>query len=272
MTECIEHGHDLATPLFLTEDITRRADGLDSGTISFLARDREAFTVGSMLSAPYGGLRVMDFRRVVDGPAYEFYLAVEGVNGPKPTRRLKGFPNPVYSFTEWDRCEDAWITANPNQIVEGSIGGFGGSMVCVSVNPKPLGVGWYEVRAQYLGIMRAKPRQRSITVNGQTISSDSLTVNLPGGWTTPRKGVAQLPKIVVRDRYLGFNPPPTNLIPGNATPLNPPTINFITVNGTDVTQYWPAGWYLSSIASEQIGDKSIYAVDWIYEFQYPKTP
>lgn len=274
MTNHIEHGHDLATPLFLDEDITERSEGLDTGTLHFLARDRHAFITGVMVPVEaYAGLKIMNLRRVNDGSAYEFWLDVKGVNGPKAARRLEGFPEVTHSFTDWDHVEDAWITNNPNQIVEGQIGTFGGSTVCGTARSKPLtSPGWYEVRGSFSGIIRPKPMQRSISVNGQTISGDRITVNLPGGWTTPRKGVVQLPKIVVRDRYHSLSPPPTNLIPGPLKPPNAPQVLFLSVTGTDLTQYWPGGWHLASLASEQMADRGMYVTDWIYEYQYPATP
>lgn len=269
MDAIIAHGDTV--PLLTDKRIVRRLDGLDTGTLRYTTTNPNAFAEGqALLDAP--GLIVQDCECEQDGDDYDFTLSVLGIDGGKASRRLKGFPDPHYSLTDWDRVEDAWLTSNPNQIVEGQLGSFGGTTVCISANPKPVYIGWYEVRGSYIGIIRQKPRQRTISVNGQTISGESITVNLPGGWTTPQKGQAQLPKLVVRDRYLGFTPPPTNLIPGPAQPPNAPQVKFFTVSGTDVTRYWPGGWHLASLGSEQIADKGIYAVDWIYEYQYPITP
>lgn len=219
----------------------------------------EGFTIDTARPEMLGAYRVWEVRG-------------RGIEGGKAERRLDGFPDPHYSLTDWDRVDDAWLTRTPSKITEGMTGSFGGSTVCMACNPKPLGSGWYEVRGSFVGIIRPKPRQRTITVNGQTISSDKLVVSLPGGWTTPQKGVAQLPKIVVRDRYFGMSMAPTQLIPGPAMPPNPPAIKVLTLSGVDVTKYWPGGWHLSSLGDDQISDRSLHAVDWVYEYQWPATP
>ena len=46
----------------------------------------------------------------------------------------------------------------------------------------------------------------------------------------------------------------------------------MTFSGTDVTHYWPGGWYLASISNQEIGESSLHATDWIYEYQFPITP
>ena len=269
MLSIIRHGG--TAPLLTEKRLIRRANGLDGGTLRYSATSADAFHDGDTLAdAP--GLIVQDCEYELDGTDFDFSLSVLGVDGAKAERRLDGFPDPHYSLTDWDRVEDAWLTRTPGKITEGMTGSFGGSTVCVSCNPKPLEAGWYEVRGSFVGIIRPKPRQRTITVNGQTISSDKLVVNLPGGWTTPQKGVAQLPKIVVRDRYFGMSLAPTQLIPGPATPPNPPAIKVFTLSGVDVTRYWPGGWHLSSLGDDQIADRSLHAVDWVYEYQWPVTP
>ena len=269
MPAIISHG-DIAS-LLVEKRITRRLDGLDTGVLRYTTIDPNAFAEGqSVPDAP--GLIIQQAESEQDGEDFDFTLSVLGVDGSKPARRLKGFPDRHYNLLDWDRVEDAWLTTNPNLIQEGQTGNFGGTMVCLSANDKQIHPGWYEVRGSFVGIMRnRKDRQRVIRSNGFTVSGDSITVNLPGGWSTPRKGQAQLPKVVVEDTYIGFNPPPTNLIPGPATPPNAPSVKIITVSGDDVTSYWPAGWHLASVGGEQLGERGLWKSTWTYEYQQERT-
>lgn len=261
---------DLSQPVLIGRQLRRRFDDLDQGTLKYVSNSRDSFTPGQAL-ATMPGLTVDDVDSVEDGGGlWEHTLTVIGRLGGE--RRKRGFPDPTYSLTDWDKVEDVWITTNARKITQGQIGSFGGNTVCVSVNPKPLWGSWFEVRGTFVGIIQNKPRQRTITVNGQTISGDKLVVQLPGGWTTPQRGQAQLPKLVVKDRYYGIAAPPTALIPGPAEPPDPPAVKFFTVSGLDVTRYWPGGWHLASISNEQISDRALNATDWVYEYQYPVTP
>lgn len=266
-TAAILHG-DFSQPLLLERDITRRLNGLDAGTLRYLASTENAFAPGQLI----GGLEIEDCQRTQDGGLYEFALQLVGVDGVKPARRLRGFPEKQYVLNDWDQIEDAWITTDEHMFQQGQLGSFGGTTVCVAALPRPLYGSYFEVRGRFVGILSPKGRQRTMSVNGQTISGDLMVVNLPGGWNTPRKSVAQLPKLVVRDRYFSTSPPPTTLLPGPATPPNAPQVKVMTFSGTDVTHYWPGGWYLASISNQEIGESSLHATDWIYEYQFPITP
>jgi|GEM_PF-5393268 len=259
-----------SAPILIGRQLKRRADELDEGMLKFVSTSRDSFTIGGSV-AQMAGLTIEDIDSVEDGGGiWEHSLSVIGkLGGP---RRKRNFPDITYSLTDWDKAEDAWITNNAAYITEGQLGEFGGTMICVTANARPLCAGWWEVKGSYVGLIRDKPRQRSITVNGQTISGDRIVVQLEGGWNTPQKGQAQLPKLVVKDRYLSATPPPTALIPGPATPLDAPPVQFITYTGTDVTRYWPGGWHLASLQSEQLSSLGLWAVDWNYEYQYPRTP
>lgn len=95
--------------------------------------------------------------------------------------------------------------------------------------------------------------QRKITVNENIVSpKDPIAVQFPGGWTDYRKAQISFPRIVVEDTVITNAPPRTNLIPGNDTPVNPPTIKSIRLTGADLTWNWPAYWKLASINSEEL--------------------
>lgn len=261
---------DTSVPVLIGRRIKKNADTLDTGTLNFVSVNEDEFQIGQVIDQLPGLYVDSVDSNEQGGGLWEHAVEVIGKLGGE--RRMKGFPDIQYALTDWDRVEDSWITSNADKIKEGQVGNFGGTVVCLNANSKRISPGWYEVRGSFVGLIRPKPRQRTITVNGQTISGERLVINLPGGWSEPQKGQAQLPKIVVKDRYLGFTPPPTHLIPGPAVPPNPPSVNFFTVTGQDVTRYWPGGWHLASLAGEQIADKGLHAVDWIYEYQYPVTP
>jgi hypothetical protein len=75
----------------------------------------------------------------------------------------------------------------------------------------------------------------------------------------------------VTDRFITTSAPPTNVIPGNATPPNAPAIKVITVSGVDVTRHWPGGWRMSSVSGQQIGNNSLWENEISYEYQLPVT-
>lgn len=267
MDAIISHGG--TEPLLMERSITRRRNGLDGGTLRYTAASEAAFSEGQFI----GGLEVKECERVQDGTDYDFTLSMLGIDGSKPVRMLDGYPDITYNYTDWDRAEVAYLTNNARQITEGSVGSFGGTTVCVSANPKQIHTGWYEVRGSFLGIIRAKPRQRTITVNGAVHSpSVPIVVNLLGGWNSYAKGTFQLPRIVVQDRYFGFTSPPTGLIPGPAIPPNAPTVKVIGFNNMPVTLQWPNGWHLAAIGDEQIGDRSLHASVWTYEYVMKALP
>ena len=197
---------NLTEPVMTARSIKRRADGLDAGTATFISLNEDEFTLDAAISQ-LRGMRAREIDTDQDGVIYEHKITVEGLLG-NSERRPKGYPQITTNLTDWDRIEDSVITRNPNRFTAGQTGSYGGNAVCVTAVHHELFGGIYEWKASFIGLISSKPRQRTITVNGQTISSDKITVTLPGGWTTPKKGVAQLPKVVCRDSYFGFTPPP----------------------------------------------------------------
>lgn len=269
--QIITHG-DYSTPLCIKRSITRSRDGLDRGSLEYSAGADGLFAPGTTpTDSP--GLIIDSSTSDRYGDEYIYNLQVTGIDGSKPDRRVLGWPRVQHNLTDWDTAEDQVIAANANYYVEGQVGSFGGTTFCTSVTTDDLYLGRvFRVTARFSGVIRSKPRQRIITVNGLTISGDAIIVPMPGGWYDPAKGVVQVPKIVVKDRYLGSSPPPTIIVGGPAVPPDPPAIRDDTVGGTELTKYFPGGWWASAIDSEEIIPGLQWAFTITYEYQYPVLP
>jgi hypothetical protein len=131
---------------------------------------------------------------------------------------------------------------------------------------------WVVRERNYRGLATGayKRTSRKVTVNENVTTQDSITVSLPGGWDTARKGQVSLPRIVVTDTVLTTTAPPTATIPGNLTPPSPPNIQVISVSGSDLTYNWPSAWKLASIDSDELFlGAGVYLQALTYEYVWP---
>lgn len=276
MTAELIHAESAADLILLDErpKFRMRYDGLDTASLRYLANSEDAIVQGGLVPDAPGFVVDEVQPQQVDDLHFEIEATVIGLRSTKAVRRLPGYPKPAPSMDDWDTVSDGWITANPRQFSLGQRGSFGGNTVCVSAPSEKLHplLGLYKVFPTYKGFLANKPRNRVVTVNGQTISGDNIVVNLPGGWSTGRKATVQLPKVVVKDTYFGTTPPPTGSLPGNLVPIGAPAVKFITFNGSDLTSHWPARWHLAAINSEEIGQSGLYKNEWVYEYAHPTTP
>ena len=103
-----------------------------------------------------------------------------------------------------------------------------------------------------IGSVASKLVQRKITNNGNIVSSESIVVDLAGGWTTARKGQVSLPRVVVSDTVISTTSPNTLALPGKATPPNPPAVLLLTPSGPDVSYNWPSGWRVSGVSGQEL--------------------
>jgi hypothetical protein len=270
MDAIIKHGYDDPSPyLNGPPRLKIGTDGLDTLVLPYAAPTRGAFADGATAPAPWSSFRIADIDQEQDGDEWLLTLNCEGLAAE---RRRRGFPRIVENAADWDTAEDGYITTNANRFQAGQISGaYGGTCVCLSASSSLLRTGIYEWNARFVGIISAKPRTRSISVAGRTVSGDAVTVNLPGGWTTPRKGEAQLPQVTVTDTYITSSPPPTNLLPGPAVPPNAPAVKNIPLSGSNLTYHWPNGWMLASITGEQLPGSSLWKNTWTYQWQLPVT-
>lgn len=278
ITDYIIHGHDPAVPLLLDHDIDENLEGLDTGTLRYLAADKNYFTKGAAVpDEEFAGLYVKGIKRRPDGPHWQLDLAVEGVAGPKAERHLVGSPDPHYSATDWDTVNINMLTTNVARYVSGQVvPGFGIAMVCMESNPKPLAgySNWYHLQARLQGIAKQKPTTREITVNGQTISGDAVIWPITGGgtnWVGAKPATVELPRVVVTDTFFSTSPPPTGVVPGSRVPPNAPTIKAFNIVFSPAHYYWPNGWKFMPQA-DQLLDRTIYRHRWTYEWVWPALP
>jgi hypothetical protein len=258
---------DWTAPRLIAKRITQRFGELDTARLRYVSTASTPFSDGQ--AAPgMSGFYLDEVESEQQGGRYIHDCSAVGLAGQK---RTKGHPQRNDEYLDWDTVTDEYLTTNANVFRSGQLGSYGGTTVCTSATSVPVLGGIFRVRGTFRGIITAKVRERTISSNGQTVSGDTITVNLPGGWNTPRKGQAQLPKVTVTDKYRGTSAPPTNLIPGPATPPNAPAVKIISVFG-DVTRYWPAGWHLAGVSGTQIGTSGLWESEWHYEYQYPATP
>jgi hypothetical protein len=271
------HG-TFSTPVCTAGKITRRKDELDAGLHSFVSSNEYEYSAGQSVPG-YAGL-IIDFIDTVNdgGGVYEHTLTSYGVAGGKAARQIRGFPEPAYNLNDWDSIDDKWITNSPHFFTIGQSGSYGGSTVCISANPKPLGVaGWFLMHGRFVGMVSPKNAVRKITCDSQEISGDLITVPIPGGWNAPLKGSVALPEIVVEDTFFTTTPPPTQLVPSPNTPPNPPTINA-TINGIafssegGATIHYPHGWSLISVSGDPVGSAGPWKNVLRWKFRWPFTP
>lgn len=138
---------------------------------------------------------------------------------------------------------------------------------------------WQRVTVTYRGMMEVKPFSRTITCNGQGMSSGQpITWLFPGGWVDARNAAVNLPKIVCTDTYLTTDALATDEIPlaeaEGATPPDPPDIRTLVITGDSslLTFHWPNGW--SRLAEEHVGSIPLAGVNLkrrVTEYVWPVT-
>jgi hypothetical protein len=251
--------------------LRERTDDLDQLTLNYAASTKEAFVRDTAAPSPWSGFTIVDLDKELDGDEWIFNLQCEGIQGGG--ERVIGKMTPVNNLEDWDTVSFEVLTTNPNKYVVGQyLPGPWQIMLCTTSYPKYARGVWYRLQVSGQGLIRPKERFRSITCNGQTISGDAVTWNLPGGWNTPQKGVVDLPSIQVVDTYFGTVAPPTGDVPGSKNPpATPPLRNLGNVVINNAVRYWPNGWKFST-AGKQLGNSSLWQTQWIYTVQWAALP
>lgn len=243
---------------------------LDEGELVYCTASKGFFQEGQ---APpgYPNLRIHEIEERVDAGDVIATLTCRGlVNGASKIiarNRRQG----AFAF---DVCDVKIITATPNSFNPGSTLAGSGSMFLIEKGREDLLDGrWHQLDLTYQGIESTKLRQRVITVDEEIVSpTDPISVQLPGGWTTPQKGQVSLPTVVVTDTFVTRIYPPTNAIPGNAVPPNAPSVNVFNVQGADLTRHWPNKWKYSGINSTELFDGAgVFLTSLSYKFQWEYT-
>ncbi len=132
---------------------------------------------------------------------------------------------------------------------------------------------WVQRDRTYRGMAAAVTKlvSRKITANECIVTQDSVKVPLPGGWTNFRKGQISMPRIVVADTVLTTFSPPTAGIPGNSTPLDPPSVQVFTISGSGLTNNWPNQWKLASIDNQELFlGAGVNLQTLVYEYVWPQ--
>lgn len=250
--------------------IRRLSNGLDAGTALFTGLHENDFAVGQQIAA-LPGMFVDEVDSVQNGDIYDHTVACSGLLTGE--RMVLGYPKKKINLEDWDTVEAEMLTTNERRYRKGMAGNFGGTTVCISASSEPANAHGtvFRVRGSFKGIIEPKGYRRVVTCNGMVISGDQITVNLPQGWTTPRKGTAALSKIVVTDTYFATSPPPTSDVPGMRAPPDAPAVKVLTFSGTDVTSHWPSGWVFTC-GYRKLAETSLYENDWIYEWTPQYTP
>lgn len=154
---------------------------------------------------------------------------------------------------------------------------------------------WSAVQLAYKGLIGGKPKKRTISINGQSVSRDDMILATSiiegGGWNSARKGTALWPKLMVEDIDIRRELPSwvdvptsdvTNIlretsrsnITDDSIITDPPVYNplYTRVSGPGLTQNWPCYW---SLVSKEILDSvpgaSIYLIKRTWELIWQLT-
>jgi hypothetical protein len=271
LTAILKYGS--AAPLLLEKNIRQQRDGLDGGTLKIMSPGEFDYKPG-FAPPGYPGLEIEDVSTDTDGEDFIHTLSCYGIMGARANRREKGFPKRRKTIEGWDEASDSWVIkrSSLNDFEPGSAMDGNPTMFCVEAVDEVLYKDYLRVSASYRGLLWSKPVKRVITSNGQVVSpSVPIVVDLPGGWEDPRKAQVSLPRVVCTDSYVTNSDAPTDAIPGNATPVNAPAVQVISVFGSEVVYQWPFGWRLESVSSDELGETGYRLLTLVYEFQYEKT-
>jgi hypothetical protein len=261
--------------ILLEKDIRRRRDGLDGGTMKFLSESETTFATGTTLGAyGYGGLEIEEIGSTPDGETdWMHTLMVVGIIGSRDARREIGYPKKNKPLTGWDELTDCIITTTPDDYDRGVAHATHTNMVVVESPRENIYGSYWRVTPRYQGLIGSQPTKRMITVNEEVMNpADPIVVTgLTGGWTDPRKAQISLPKIVVVDTSIVIGSSPTATIPGASTPPDPPSIQSLTITGSNLTYRWPHHWKLASINRDELAGTSIALETLTYEYVWPAS-
>jgi hypothetical protein len=248
--------------------------GLDKGRQSWVSITANLFATGAA-HPDHPSMRITEVDEEMDGDEWNYDISFEGILSGT-SKREAGNPTTTRNLDGFDEASDSYITTNKNLIIPGATLEDEASMYCVSVTPTPINPsGLWRVAGRYKGLLGEKEFKRVITVNEQIISpSANIHMNVTGGWATQEKAQISLPKIVVRDTYVGTTPPPTTSIPGANIPPNAPAIaEALAWTGLTMTHHWPHGWKLASIdGHENITGTNIHMFTMVYEYVWALIP
>lgn len=273
-TEVLKIGTLSAAGILMRADITVRDDGFDDGYLTYLTSARNTY-VPNQATDDFPSMTIREVKSTPSpGDEFELTLRVQGLSTGTSRMIASSFTENAEGF---DQGSETWI-ARTNSVPKplNSSATSYSNMICVAVEKEIQQFGnppWARFTSRFMGIMGLKNYKRRITVDGNTVSHDSLIVNLPGGWTTARKSTVDFPRVVVEDAYLQTYRPDSALanLPGNATPPNAPPVRVIASSGSELTYHWPSGWKLASVGWDEIPGTSIGIATFRYEYVLSPT-
>lgn len=268
----LEHG--LLNFVFPGAKFRRTRSGLDTGTLTVQTESRDSYIPGQYLS-DLAGLMIESVDSEEDRPGLWVHsIEATGILGSKAERRL--FTKPQPTSRGFDSGTEVWLTNNINKLVVNSSRMHGyPNMVCIDVDPDPLEEsGWYRVTGRFSGILAPKAVAREISVNGQSVTRDQVTINTEGGWTVPQKGVFFTPNVVVNFEYQTLTVPVRYLpMQGDAPPGELFPVLELPVNESDGNTYhWPNGWHCISFNPSPIPGTTITNTKESWAFQQKVGP
>lgn len=266
--ERIRHG---TLPVLTGFRVRRSLRDLDRGYIDYKVSDFDTFKLGG--AAPlYPNLRIQDIDERYDaGGDVESTLEVAGLISGNSKRIKLAWREDPFGF---DTADEEWIVlASASFTWAAALTGFSNMLLVGQVGTdENLDGRWAKRSIGYRGIKKAGLISRRVTVNESIATQDSITVDLPGGWATAKKGKVSLPRIVCIETVKSTSAPATNTIPvGNiATPISGiafPTVQALTLTGDDLTSNWPNEWKLASVDPEFLhAGSSINVTTYTYEY------
>ena len=255
---------------FLTEPepvFRRRWDGLDEGTLRFWAATDDYVSPDDTVPG-FPGMKARDV--TITPEAEGFLLSVQAVGiynsmGPSARRVAQRWTPTDEGF---DEGSETWLTVNPNSFTLGLASTAKPNMVIVGSSQTKLDESalWYRVEVAYKGVISAKGQKVRLSTAAREISKDSIIVDLPGGWTTARKGQVMMPRAQVESSYVTNGLPTMDDVPSAKLPPVDPGVFNPDFSSPDGQWHWPNGWVLSAREAENLNGTDRYFVRETYIF------
>lgn len=281
----IEHGNPV---MKLSERPVEIIDGFDTLDVTWQTPERDAFRLGH---APpdYPHMKIVEREPQRDGPVWQHRMRCEGILGHLPYKLLPRRENSPHEG--FDEIEQPLITRQPHDSrwARGTQLPDIATMWIVDITrAQHRARGFYDQSLIYKGIMEGKPAKRRMGTQTFSWSGDEIENGLieqsvygwppqPGGFAFgawgSRKWEVDQPGTSVSDVLITLSPPPTWLVPGFWVPPNPPPIKLVPFVASEAPVfYWPYGWQVSNMQSEQILDKACWLLSITWSTKPQSTP
>lgn len=291
----IEHGNP--TLRIEREKLVSRHREPDRLSFACRAPEGTLYKAGTIFSADYPHMPIVERERTHDGPGYIYRLALEGIADPERTWIETEFAESVPE-DGWDEIRRGIYTREPDDALwaKGTrycdevtglvVAGYEYLYVVSREIRKAAAAGYYEVSLGLKGLRGTKPYKR--TINGQVVSSSSkfdgytlLTDNIYEDFPPTDSGLdASLSGTDIKvtydastlsltDSYISTSEPPTEYIGQFWTPPDPPDVTIMTMAGEDIEYFYPFGWKCTSMTCEKIPGQTLWLVSVNYAYQIP---